>query len=105
MYDRLGLKTIGYVSGGIFLAIAIALYVLAYKKSSVSKAVWATEFAALAFTLPFIVYYYVFSKSDFIRSIPVKHIWMPFLAYYIIKGIYVIIAANKNSNTKKRKKK
>lgn len=104
MYARNTMGIIGCVAGGIFLVISVALYVMAYKKSSASKAVWATEFAALAFTLPFFVHICVFSKSDILRSIPVQHIWLPFLVYYIVKAIYVIIAANKKSSVKKRKK-
>lgn len=104
MYGRTTLGAIGYVVGGIFLIISIALYVIAYKKSSVSKAIWATEFVVLAFTLPFIVHIYVFSKSDILRSIPVQHAWIPFLVYYIGKSIYVIVVANKKNSVKKRKK-
>ena len=105
IYDRLTMKIISYAVGGAFLAVAIVLYILAYKKSSGSKAVWATEFAVLAFTVPFIVYVNAFSKSDFFRSIPVKYAWIPFVVYYVGKAIYVIIMANKNSNSNKRKKK
>ncbi len=105
MYDRDIMRTIGYSVGGVFLLIAIVLYVLSYKKGSMSKAVWATEFAVLAFTVPFIVYVHVFSKSDFLQSIPVQHAWIPFLVYYIGKSIYVIVIANKKSKSNKRKKK
>lgn len=77
---------------------------MAYKKSSASKAVWATEVAVLAFTLPFMVHIYVFSKSDILRSIPVQHTWLPFLLYYIGKAIYVFVVANNKSKVKKRKK-
>lgn len=104
MYGRDAMGIIGYVVGGIFLLISVVLYVMAYKKSSASKAIWATEFVALAFTLPFIVHIYVFSKSDILRSIPVQHAWVPFFVYYIGKAIYVIVVANKKNTVKKRKK-
>lgn len=105
MYDREVMGTIGYVTGGVFLLIATVLYVLAYKKSSLSRTIWASEFAVLAFTVPFIVHVHVFSKSVILRSIPVQHAWIPFLVYYVAKAIYVIVAANKNSKSNKRKKK
>lgn len=105
IYDRPTMRIVSYAVGGAFLVAAIVLYVLSYKKSSGSKAVWATEFAVLAFTVPFIVYVNAFSKSDFLRSIPVRYAWVPFLAYYIGKAIYVIIMANKHSKSNKRKKK
>ncbi|MBR4110139.1 MAG: hypothetical protein IKK43_00375 [Clostridia bacterium] len=103
MYDRITMKTISCAVGAVFLLIAIVLYVFAYKKSSGSKAVWATEFVALAFTVPFIVHVYAFAKSDFIKSIPVRHVWIPFFVYYVGKAIYVIIKANKNSSSRKKK--
>ena len=103
IYSRTTMQIVSYSVGGAFLLTAIVLYILAYKKSSGSKAVWATEFVALAFTIPFIVHVYAFAKSDFIKSIPVRHAWIPFLVYYIGKAIYVIIKANKNSNSRKKK--
>ena len=105
MYDRATMKMVSYVAGGLLLVVAIVLYVMAYKKSSGSKAIWATEFAVLAFAVPFIVYVNAFSTSDILRSIPVKHAWIPFLVYYIGKAIYVVVMANKNSKANKRKKK
>lgn len=105
MYDRATMKTISYAVGAAFLLVAIIIYVLAYKKSSTSKAIWATEFAALAFSLPFIVHVYAFAKLDIIRNVPVKYAWVPFLVYYIIKAIVIIVLANKNSTTRKAKKK
>lgn len=105
MYDRNVMGTIGYITGGAFLLIATILYVLAYKRSSISKTIWATEFAVLAFTVPFIVHVHVFSKSDILRKIPVQHAWIPFLVYYIGKAIYVIVVANKKSRSNKKKKK
>lgn len=105
MYGRTAMKIIGYAVGAVFLLVAIVLYVFAYKKNSSSKAVWATEFAVLAFTLPFIVYVYAFAKSDVIRSVPVKYAWAPFLVYYLIKAIVIVVLANKNSGAKKGRKK
>lgn len=104
MYARNVMGIIGYAVGGIFLLISVILYIMAYKKSSASKAVWATEVAVLAFTVPFMVHIYVFSKSDILRSIPVQHAWLPFLLYYIGKAIYVFVVANNKSKVKKRKK-
>lgn len=105
MYDRSTMKAVGLGIGGAFLLLAVVLYVLAYKKKAVSKAVWATEFVILAFTVPFVIHIYAFAKSDFLKSIPVKYTWVPFLVYYVGKAIYLIIKANKNSVVKTKKKK
>lgn len=105
IYDRTTMQIISYSVGGAFLLAALIIYVLAYKKSSVSKAVWATEVVILAFTIPLIVYVYAFAKSDFMKSIPVRHAWIPFFVYYIAKATYIIIQANKNSKSKTKKKK
>lgn len=103
MYDRVTMNVISYILGGVFLGVAIALYLLAYKKKATGKAVWASEFVVLAFAVPFIVYVNISAKLPILQNLPIRYAWLPFLAYYIGKAIYTIIKANKSSKSKKKK--
>ena len=103
----LKMPTILYVTGGIFLVIAIVLYVLAYKKSNSSKAMYATEFLALAFICPFLTYWYTRSTAP-LRDIDPKTLWIVVLVYYVIRVIFTCIKAYMQSSCvqlKKKKKK
>ena len=83
------------------------LYVLAYKKSNSSKAMYATEFLALAFICPFLTYWYTRSTAP-LRDIDPKTLWIVVLVYYVIRVIFTCIKAYMQSSSvqlKKKKKK
>lgn len=106
MFKEATMKAIIYGSGALLLAVAIFLYIKAYKKSDSPKAVLATEFAVLAFTLPFIFYIRAYSKGllNTLFGKSIEYVWVVFLAYYVIKMICVTVKAFNKNKTKKRKK-
>ena len=83
----LKMPTILNVIGGAFLVVAVVLYVLAYKKSNSSKAVFATEFLILAFICPFLSHWYTASGAP-LKDISPKVLWIIVLVYYVIRIVY-----------------
>ena len=103
----LRMPTILNVCGGVFLIIAIVLYVIAYKKANSSKAVYATEFLVLAFICPFLTYWYLKSTAP-LNTISPKVLWVVVLVYYLIRVVYTCVKAYMQTSTmqlKKRKNK
>lgn len=92
------------IAGSIFLVISIILYVWAYRKASSSKAVYATEFLALAFLCPFLTYWYMHSGEP-LNKISPKTLWVVVLVYYICRVVYTCVKAYLGSNNQQRKKK
>ena len=78
----LKMPTILNIAGGILLVISMILYILAYRKSSSSKVVYATEFLALAFICPFLTYWYMHSGAP-LNKISPRVLWVVVLVYYI----------------------
>ena len=100
----LKMPTILNVVGVGFLVVAVVLYILAYKKSSTSKAIYATEFLVLAFICPFLTYWYTRSTAP-LRDIDPKTLWIVVLVYYIIRVIYTCVKAHMQSSSAQLKKK
>lgn len=98
------MPTILNVSGGIFLVIAVVLYILAYKKVNKSKAIYATEFLVLALICPFLTYWYTRSTAP-LNTIDPKILWGVALIYYVIRVIYACVKAYLGSSSKQLKKK
>lgn len=92
------------VTGVIFLLVSVVLYVIAFKKSSSSKIIYATEFLALAFICPFLTYWYTRSTAP-LNTISPKTLWVVVLVYYVIRVIWTIVSAYLNSSSKQLKKK
>lgn len=100
----LKMPTILNVSGILFLIVSVVLYILAYKKSSSSKAIYATEFLVLAFICPFLTYWY--TRATY----PLKHInpailCVVVLVYYILRVVYTFVKAYMQSSSMQLKKK
>jgi len=100
----LKMPTILNVAGVIFLLISVVLYILAYKKASSSKVVYATEFLALAFICPFLTYWYTRSTAP-LNTINPKTLWAVVLIYYVIRVIWTCVSAYLNSASNQLKKK
>lgn len=100
----LKMPTILNVVGVGFLLIAVVLYVIAYKKSNSSKAVYATEFLCLALVCPFLTHWYLYSKEP-LRSISPKTLWIVVLVYYVIRVLYSCVKAYLQSSNRQLKKK
>ena len=92
------------VIGAIFLVVSIALYIVAYKKSNTSKAVYATEFLVLALLCPFLTYWYRFSNAP-LKDISPKVLWVIILVYYVIRVVYACVKAYMQSSGRQLKKK
>lgn len=97
------MPTILTVLGVVFLAVAIVLYVMAYRKSNSSKAIYATEFLVLAFLCPFLTYWYAHSTGA-LKTISPKVLWGIVLGYYVIKVICTCVKAYLSSSSRQRKK-
>ena len=100
----LKLPTILNVVGGVFLLVSVILYVIAYKKSKISKAVYASEFLCLAFICPFLTYWYTRSSAP-LNTINPKVLWVIVLIYYVIRVVYACVKAYLNSSSRQLKKK
>ena len=92
------------VTGVIFLIISVVLYILAYKKSKMSRAVYATEFLILALMCPFLTYWYTRSVAP-LNTIDPKVLWVVVLVYYVMRVVYVWVKSYMNSSSKQLKKK
>lgn len=103
-YWLLKMPIILNVVGVGFLIVAVVLYILAYKKSSSSKAVYATEFLVLAFICPFLTYWYTRSTAP-LKDINPRILWVVILIYYIIRVIYTCVKAHMQSSSSQLKKK
>ena len=90
--------------GVIFLLVAIALYIIAYKKSKPSKAVYATEFLVLAFLCPFLNFWYYMPGEPLMHINP-KVLWIIVLVYYVIRVAGVSVKAYMQSSDRQVKKK
>ena len=100
----LKMPTILNGAGILFLIVAIVLYIIAYKKSNSSKAVYATEFLVLAFICPFLTYWYTRSTAP-LKDIDPKTLWIVVLVYYVIRVVYTCVKAYMQSSDKQLKKK
>lgn len=98
------IPTILNVIGAIFLLVAIALYIIAYKKSKPSKVVYATEFLVLAFLCPFLNFWYYMPGKP-LNTINPKVLCIIVLIYYVIRVVYTCIKAYMQSSEKQLKKK
>lgn len=100
------LKVPGIINGiGIvFLVISVVLYILAYKKSSSSKAICATEVLVWAFLCPFLNYWYLHSKAP-LNQVSKKVLWIIVLVYYVVRIICAWVYAYMHSSAKQLKKK
>ena len=97
------------VSGLIFLAISVVLFVREKKYDKKYLKIYAIEFLALAILCPFISYWY-YPKffgltTNFIHKIDHRVLWIAVLVYYVGRIIYASYKAYMNSNDRKIKKK
>lgn len=92
------------IIGVIFLAIAITLYIIAYKKGKTGKIVFATEFLVLAMICPFLNFWYYLPGKP-LKDISPKVLWIIALVYYVIRVVYTCIKAHMQSADRKSKKK
>lgn len=90
------------ISGGVALAAGIALLVIAYKKNNWGRAVYGLELVAMSFTAATLPGSYLSFPAPFNKLNVVFP--LAFLGYYVIKSIYIIIDANKDTSKSKKKK-
>lgn len=91
------------IFGGVFLLLAIVLFIRAYKKDSASITLYAVELTILAISavlLPgtYLEFTFPFNKLNIFFPIA-------FLFYYIVKAIVVIVNATRKNKKSKGKKK
>ena len=92
------------VIGGLFLLIAIGLFVYAYKNARASKVIYGIEFLFLAFMCPFLTFWYTKSKAP-LNTVSPKIMWIIVLVYYIIRVGYACVKAYMQSSARQLKKK
>lgn len=92
-----------YITGGVILAIAIAVLIYAYLKKDGYKGVYGIETLVLAITavtLPgtYLTYHAPFNLLNKIYP------WVA-LVYFVGKAVYIVLDANKKANVGKKKAK
>lgn len=92
-----------YISGGVILAIALAVLIYAYLKKDGYKGVYGIETLVLAITAATLPGTYLTYQAPF-NSLNKVYPWVA-LIYFVGKAIYIVIDANKKANVGKKKAK